>query len=471
MCSSICGTQQTSTSGVSGSANGTATNVNANGTSVRPEDESPSVKKIKNVITKRRRTIYVFYFMAFLDLLAVSLFLPLLSTGMRDLGATPFMVGLIGSAYGAIQLISSPVMGWGSDIYGPKLVMFVSLVATAVAYVVQGSALNIAMMLIARGLAGIFKHTQTVGKSIVSELSTKDKSHVIGNFNAFGSMGFILGPTLGAHIAQLDNGFQIVCYLSASAFLFNAVLLSILVPDPSKLMSAKPSPKNSPKLKSKSKKSSLKGDSSDDASTLTKLKTSFKNADIHSLILLAVRFLFSFATLVFRENLTITLLEKYNSNLVNSGYLTSLQALMSTVMGFCVGPVNAFFYKGNSLYMVLITGIIKTIVLFTLFWSTSYWLAGTMLVIVSALNPFLRVGITAVSLEGHHSDIGTILGFSQSATSMARMISPTAAGIALSMSTDGPFLLAAVSSICGIVATLAAQRFAKQRDTLHAKSD
>ncbi|ODM98667.1 Major facilitator superfamily domain-containing protein 9 [Orchesella cincta] len=466
MCSSICGTQQTSTSGVSGSGtNGTVTNTNG----IRPEDESPSVKKIKNVISKRRRTIYVFYFMAFLDLLAVSLFLPLLSTGMRDLGATPFMTGLIGSAYGAIQLFSSPVMGWGSDIYGPKLVMFISLVATAVAYVVQGSALNIAMMLVARGLAGIFKHTQTVGKSIVSELSTKDKSHVIGNFNAFGSMGFILGPTLGAHIAQLDKGFQIVCYISAAAFLFNAVLLAILVPDPSKLMSSKPSPKLSPK--SKSKKLGSKGDS-DEVSRLTKLKTSFKNADIHSLILLAVRFLFSFATLVFRENLTITLLEKYNSNLVNSGYLTSLQALMSTIMGFCVGPVNAFIYKGNSLYMVLITGILKTIVLFTLFWSSSYWLAGTMLVIVSALNPFLRVGITAVSLEGHHSDIGTILGFSQSATSMARMISPTAAGLALSMSTDGPFLLAAVSSICGIIATLAAQRFAKQqKGTPHAKTD
>lgn len=70
--------------------------------------------------------------------------------------------------------------------------------------------------------SGIFKHTQTIGKSIVSELSSKDKSYVIGNFNAFGSMGFILGPTLGAHIAQLDNGFQYVCYLSCAAFVINA---------------------------------------------------------------------------------------------------------------------------------------------------------------------------------------------------------------------------------------------------------
>lgn len=114
-------------------------------------------------------------------------------------------------------------------------------------------------------------------------------------------------------------------------------------------------------------------------------------------------------------------------------------------------------------------GFIKQAVLLTLYYSTSYYLAATMLVAVSALNPFLRVGITALSLEGHHEDLGTILGLSQSATSLARMISPTAAGLALSASNDGPFLLAAISSVCGIIATGIAQRFAKSSTVSHAK--
>lgn len=59
----------------------------------------------------KSRCIFVLKLIVFLqDLLAVSLFLPLLSSGMRNLGASPFMTGLIGSAYGAIQLISSPAM-------------------------------------------------------------------------------------------------------------------------------------------------------------------------------------------------------------------------------------------------------------------------------------------------------------------------------------------------------------------------
>lgn len=168
-------------------------------------------------------------------------------------------------------------------------------------------------------------------------------------------MGFILGPTLGAHIAQLDNGFQLVCYLSSTAFVINAVLLLILVPDPSKLITT---PKHSPKQKSVKNEKVKK---STETSSVSRLKSSIFNADIHSILLLAVRFLFSFATLVFRENLTLVLQDKYSSNLVNSGYLTSLQALMSTLLGFAVGPVNAFVYRGNSLYMVVISGIFKTV--------------------------------------------------------------------------------------------------------------
>jgi len=70
-------------------------------------------------------------------------------------------------------------------------------------------------------VVGCFKHTQTVGKSIVSDLAPRDKSHVLGNFNAFGSMGFIIGPTVGAHLVEQENGFQSVCFLAAAAFIVN----------------------------------------------------------------------------------------------------------------------------------------------------------------------------------------------------------------------------------------------------------
>lgn len=126
-----------------------------------------------------------------------------------------------------------------------------------------------------------------------------------------------------------------------------AVLLLLLVPAPSTL---NPSSSSHQKRKASGSQSESGG-----------LFSNLRNADAHSILLLLVRFLFSFATLVFRENLTLVMQDKYESNVVNSGYLTSMQGLMSTLIGFMVGPVNAFIYRGNSLYMVLCTGIVKAV--------------------------------------------------------------------------------------------------------------
>lgn len=93
-----------------------------------------------------------------------------------------------------------------------------------------------------------------------------------------------------------------------------------------------------------------------------------------------------------------------------------------------------------------------------------------MLISDSALNTFLRVGVTTVSLDGHENEIGTILGLGQSATSVARMVSPTLAGIAFEVSPDGPFLVAAISAVLGIIASVIAQRFI-HRGRQHVKAD
>lgn len=88
------------------------------------------------------------------DLFAVSLFLPLLSKEIEDLGGEPLLIGVIGSIYGALQLFSSPIMGWGSDNYGAKGVLVTCLGATAGAYLLQGHASSLLVFLAARALAG-----------------------------------------------------------------------------------------------------------------------------------------------------------------------------------------------------------------------------------------------------------------------------------------------------------------------------
>ncbi|XP_052088778.1 major facilitator superfamily domain-containing protein 9-like [Mytilus californianus] len=63
---------------------------------------------------------FTLYLSGFLDLFGVSMIFPLLSTHVRDLGASSTLVGTIGSIYGGIQLLSSPLVGRWSDVSGRR---------------------------------------------------------------------------------------------------------------------------------------------------------------------------------------------------------------------------------------------------------------------------------------------------------------------------------------------------------------
>jgi hypothetical protein len=56
----------------------------------------------------------------------------------------------------------------------------------------------------------------------LADITTKaDQTSKIGHFNAASSIGFILGPPVGGHIAELKGGFYLVSVLTGFVFLLN----------------------------------------------------------------------------------------------------------------------------------------------------------------------------------------------------------------------------------------------------------
>ncbi len=60
----------------------------------------------------------------------------------------------------------------------------------------------------------------------------------------------------------------------------------------------------------------------------------------------------------------ITFESKFDTRIVHIGYLNSMQALVSTLTGFAVGPVVSRFYHNDSEKMVKDFGIIKAVSLY-----------------------------------------------------------------------------------------------------------
>jgi len=77
-------------------------------------------------------------------------------------------------------------------------------------------------------------------------------------------------------------------------------------------------------------------------------------------------------------------------------------------------------------------------------------MAGLALMLLSATNPFMRVGITSLSLGESNEDHGAILGLGQTSSSLARMFAPLAAGLAQQgFAEDGPALFGAIAAFLG----------------------
>lgn len=69
---------------------------------------------------------------------------------------------------------------------------------------------------------GLFKHTQELSRTYLSDVIPKeDHAKVFGIFNGISTLGFVVGPTVGGHVAQLDNGFHVCATLCGALFLFN----------------------------------------------------------------------------------------------------------------------------------------------------------------------------------------------------------------------------------------------------------
>eukprot|EP00897_Mesotaenium_endlicherianum_P004352 jgi/Mesen1/3945/ME000209S02956 len=91
----------------------------------------------ETVVFKRAET-RVLLLVVLLDMLAVGLVMPLVTPLIKNLGASAVQMGLISSSYGALQLISGPIVGLVSDRCGRKVVLLLSFVGCAAGYLLLG---------------------------------------------------------------------------------------------------------------------------------------------------------------------------------------------------------------------------------------------------------------------------------------------------------------------------------------------
>jgi len=161
------------------------------------------------------------------DLLGLSIIIPLLPLYATRYGASPLTIGLLQATYPFMQFIGAPVLGRLSDRFGRKPILIVSQIGTFLGFILLGFAHTLPLLFISRIIDGISGgNISTAQAAIADSTSEKTRTQGLGLIGAAFGIGFILGPIVAFIVlAATDQNYQAVAF-TAAAFSLISILLT-----------------------------------------------------------------------------------------------------------------------------------------------------------------------------------------------------------------------------------------------------
>ncbi|XP_005733979.1 major facilitator superfamily domain-containing protein 9 isoform X1 [Pundamilia nyererei] len=442
---------------------------------------------------RRRRIIKCIYVVGFMDLFGVSMIIPLLSHHVKALGASPTVAGIVGSTYGILQLFSSTIVGSWSDVVGRRYSLLTCLQLSALGYGLLGMSTSIALFVLARIPVGLFKHSLSICRALLSDLvSASERPLVMGHFNAASSVGFILGPVVGGYLTEHEGGFYTSSFTCAAIFIINAGLVW-MIPQSETLADRNDTVcRNdtsagyhenhfSKSVQNGSHTNShhplLTAETQQESTSPGKHQGGFRWRDVSFLQpvwkqlssvgsrihivassdmwdLFLVRLLMAIAIMLYYSNFSLAMEERFSLKPKMTGYLISYSSTLGALAGFLVGPVTQL-YKNNMPALLLHSTVLTCTLIFLYAAAPNVWqvlLTSTFFAISTTIG---RTCITDLELQrGGVQASGTLIGAGQSVTAVGRILAPLLSGLAQEFSPCGPPSLGVVLALAAVALLL-----------------
>ena len=143
--------------------------------------------------------LLVLFVTAFVDMVGLTMIIPLLPFYATELGASATVVGLLVSAFSVAQLAVAPVWGRFSDRYGRRPAILAGLLLTGSAYVIFAFAGSVLVLLLSRLVQGAGGGTIGVVQAYVADASPpEERTKSLGWLSAVTSLGAVAGPAFGS---------------------------------------------------------------------------------------------------------------------------------------------------------------------------------------------------------------------------------------------------------------------------------
>ena len=357
---------------------------------------------------KTKSSAITIFLIVFIDLLGFGIVVPYLpSYAFEKFHASNFTIGLLMASYSFMQFLFAPIWGGLSDRWGRRPILIMSLAGASISYWILGVAATLPILFFSRLLAGTAAANISTAQAYVSDTTTpENRAKGMGMIGAAFGLGFIFGPAIGGALSHISYALPAYfgCALSATAMICAATLL----PESLKPGQAQPATKRhiGPRA----------------------IIKAFTHS--HLRLLFAIFFIFTFSFSCYETTFPLIGIKEYHYNPAQIGFwFAYVGVITAAIQGGLIGRLA----KRHGERKLILVGIALSLlgILFI-----PYSPSGKILALVlfslgigaGVTNPSLS---SFISLSADASEQGTVLGMSQSLSSLARILGPIWGGLAM----------------------------------------
>ncbi|MGQ9813725.1 MAG: MFS transporter [Candidatus Roseilinea sp.] len=389
---------------------------------------------------QRKRPIAFIFAAVFLDLLGIGILIPVIPYLVQQYSTDALMVGLLSLSYSAAQFVAAPVLGALSDRYGRRPLLVLSVLGSAIGYVVFGLAGSLAMLFLGRIIDGFTGGNISIAQAYIADVTPpKDRAKNFGLIGAAFGMGFIMGPALGGALSQIS--LHTPAFVAAGLSLITAAFGFFVLPE---------------SLPAEMRKRSAITFAEIDP--IRQISNAAQRPGL-GLALLAI-FAQNFAFAGLQSNFAVFTFQRFGLGPQQNAVLFTFLGIVGVFMqGFLVRRlVNRFSDRNLAVagLVIMTSGFAATA------FGPAVWTLYPTMALVSIGNALATPTLTnIVSRQASAQEQGSILGATQSVNSLTRVFGPVWAGATFdTLGAGAPYWSGAI--FIALAAAIAA-RYSRQR--------
>jgi len=158
------------------------------------------------------------FLIVLVDVLGLTIMIPLLPFYAERMGASPVQVGWLIGIYAACQLVSGPFLGRWSDTTGRKPLLLVSQLGTCIGFLITAFAPNLWVLFFARAVDGMTAGNLSLAQAYISDVTRpEERAKAFGLIGIAFGVGFLVGPAVSGILSRWDFRLPIFAAAALSA--------------------------------------------------------------------------------------------------------------------------------------------------------------------------------------------------------------------------------------------------------------